>query len=131
VLPSLHQPLDAPVRTISTADIGQQVAENLLQAGAGEKIVYLEGPARYSPADVAATFARLLNRPVTPVAPPREAWVAALTAGGLGHDYARLLAEMYEGFNCGRIGVEAGVGESRRGQTTLEQALGRLVVSRV
>jgi uncharacterized protein YbjT (DUF2867 family) len=44
-------------------------------------------------------------------------------AAGTGRDYARCLPEVYSGLNAGTIGFESNVGETRRGSTTVLQAV--------
>jgi uncharacterized protein YbjT (DUF2867 family) len=123
VLPSLLQPLDARTETVSIRDVGAVVAEALADPVEGERVVNLWGPEAYAPEDAAAILSDLLRRPVQAVAPPRATWETALTGAGLGADYARLLAALHDAINEQRIPFEPGVGELRRGRTTLREAL--------
>jgi hypothetical protein len=54
-------------------------------------------------------------------------WEAILTRGGLSESYARLVTELYEAHNAGRIDAERDVGEIRRGTSELADALRRFV----
>src|SRR6266699_2751182 len=64
VIPSFLQPLDRPLPMVTTAYIGR-VAVGLLQvAWSGRRVIELEGPRRVTPNEIAATFAKLLGRPV-------------------------------------------------------------------
>jgi len=126
VLPSGRTPLDTPKETVSTEDIGRTAATLMLDRVAGERIVNLFGPQDYSPLDAAAILSRLLGRPVTAVPGSHGDTVAALLAMGSSRDYAEKVAEITDGLNAGRIFFEP-VGERRRGNVSLEQALERLL----
>lgn len=120
IMPSMLQPLDAARSQVATADIGEEVARLLSEAGP-PAIVELAGPADASAADAAAAMARALGREVTPVPVPREAWTETLVAAGLGRPYAALLCEMYDGINAGH--VRSGEGERRHGRRTLDETV--------
>ena len=136
VLPSLHHPVTRPFPTISAFDVGRIAADLLDQAetstavglaDGNPRVVHVEGPRRYAAVDFAAAFARLFDSPVVAQAIDRDQWTAALAAGGLGDSYARLVAELQDAHNAGRIDVEPGVGELRRGTTDLFDALSTAV----
>src|SRR5476651_1128287 len=74
VIPSFLQPLDKLVPMVATADIGRVAAELLQETWNGHRIVELESPHRVTPKEIAATFAKLLGRPVRVEAVPRETW---------------------------------------------------------
>jgi uncharacterized protein YbjT (DUF2867 family) len=126
ILPSLHHPVTRLFPTVSAPDVGLVAAE-LLAAPEGPRgsarVIHVEGPRRYSATDVAQVVERIVARPVVAQALERERWMQALLAGGLGEGYARLVAELQDAHNAGRIDVEAGVGEVRRGSTELSAAL--------
>lgn len=126
VVPSARAPLDRKLETVSALDVGATAAACLLEPRAGERIVNLRGPEDYAPDDVAAAFGEVLARPVAAVATSLEACFAAYVEAGIGPDYARGLIELYDGLNSGRVGFEPGVGESRRGATTLLEAVRRM-----
>jgi NAD(P)H dehydrogenase (quinone) len=127
-LPSLHHPLTKLFPTVSAYDVGA-VAADLLLAAAGTlgtpRVVHVEGPRRYSPIDVAASVSVLLGRDITAYALPRSEWDATLRKGGLSESYARLVIELYDAHNAGRIDAEYGVDEIIRGRTELTDALQR------
>lgn len=127
VLPSAQKPLDARGEIVSARDVGRTAAELLFEKRPGVRIVYLAGPAEYSPVDAAAILSKLLGKPVSAVPMSREEAIAGLVAAGLGADYAAKLADLDDAANEGRIGFPTGGGEVRRGTVTLEQALQRLV----
>ncbi|HKE14220.1 MAG TPA: NmrA family NAD(P)-binding protein [Kofleriaceae bacterium] len=129
-LPSLHHPVSREFPTVSAPDVGLIAAEILAESLAASpaalpsspRVIHVEGPRRYSALDVAQVLGRLAERPVAARELPRESWMAALAAGGLGESYARLVTELQDAHNAGRIEVEPG-GEVRRGSTELADAL--------
>jgi len=123
VLPSGREPLDAPLQTVSTIDIGRLAAECLLDRHEGERIINLLGPEDYSPRQIAEALGAILGRNVEAVPIPRDELLPALADGGFGPDYARRVVELYDGLNTGLIAFEPGVGELRRGATTITEAL--------
>jgi uncharacterized protein YbjT (DUF2867 family) len=125
VLASLHHPLDKRFPTVSAPDVGRIVADLLDAAEPPPRVVHAEGPQRYTPMDVAAALAGPLGRPVQAMALPRGRWDHALAAGGLSEGYVRLITELYDAHNAGRIEVECG--EVRRGATPLAEVLAALV----
>jgi uncharacterized protein YbjT (DUF2867 family) len=129
VLPSLHHPFAKLFPTVSAYDVGAIAAELLLaeREPGSPLIVHVEGPRRYTPADVALTMAELVGREIRTVELPRPEWSGALERGGLSPSYARLVIELYEAHNAGRIDVESGAGPVLHGKTELREALGRLL----
>jgi len=128
VLPSLHHPVTKSFPTVSAGDVGLMAAD-LLLSGSGDAlhVVHAEGPNRYSAADVARTLGDIAGRAIVARELPRQDWVPALIGGGIGTSYAGLVAAMFDAHNAGRIDVEHGVGEVRRGKTDLRPALEALV----
>lgn len=128
VLPSLHHPVTKLFPTISAADLGE-IAAQLLTTGAKDelRIFHAEGPERYSTANVASALATLTGREIVARALPRAQWLPALAQGGLSTSYAQLVADMYDAHNAGRIDVEAAIGNVRRGDTGLHQALAAML----
>ncbi|HEX8044524.1 NAD(P)H-binding protein [Rhizobium sp.] len=125
---SFHHPLTKLFPTVSAFDVGTIAADLLLDDdGARLRIVHAEGPRRYMPNDVAAVIGALVDRPVVARELPRPQWEAVLTRGGLSESYARLVTELYEAHNAGRIDAERDAGEIRRGTSELAGALRRFV----
>jgi NAD(P)H dehydrogenase (quinone) len=120
-IPSFLQPLDKPVPMIATADIGRVAAEFLQTTSSGHAIVELEGPHRVTPDEIAATFARLLGRPVRMEAVPRETWESLFLGQGMKNPAPRI--HMLDGFNEGWIEFESGESGSRKGTVPLETVL--------
>ncbi len=125
VVPSFLQPLDKPVPMVATADIGKLAAALLQETWIGRRVVELEGPRRVTPNEIAATFTKILGRPVRMEAVPRESWEGLFAAQGAKNPAPR--ARMLDGFNEGWIEFENGEGGSLKGQTEIESVLNRLV----
>ncbi|HEX7935304.1 MAG TPA: NAD(P)H-binding protein [Paraburkholderia sp.] len=135
VLPSLHHPLEKRFPTVAAQDVGALCAELLLDGNLGDassgdiqprrspRVVSMESERRISAIDVARTISELARRPVAAQIVPREQWPAMLEGAGLGERHARLIMDLYDAHNAGRIDVRAGAGERRFGPTTLAQAL--------
>jgi len=129
-LPSLHHPLDKLFPTVAAQDVGQLAAELLLDARpsrAAPRIVSIEAKQQVSALDVARTVAQLAGRPVAAWDVPRDDWRAVLHRAGLGDRHARLIIDLYDAHNAGRIDVEADVSERRFGATTLKEVLAGLL----
>jgi uncharacterized protein YbjT (DUF2867 family) len=125
-LPSLHHPVTRAFPTVSAFDVGKEAADLLdapAEGGPSPRVVHLEGPRRYCAEEFARVFQKALGRQVVARAVDRADWATALAAGGLGANYARLVMELQDAHNAGRIDVEADVGEVRHGATELEEAL--------
>jgi uncharacterized protein YbjT (DUF2867 family) len=122
---SFLQPIDKPVPMVATADIGRVAAELLQETWDGHRVVELEGPRRVSPADIAATFADLLGRPVRVEAVPRETWKALFESQGMKNPEPRI--QMLDGFNEGWIDFESKEAGSRKGKIDLATVLRTLI----
>jgi hypothetical protein len=130
VLPSSHRPLTKLFPTVSAFDVGAVAAELLLSPARGHvwpRIVHVEGPRRYTPVDVADATSSLFWREIVARELPRTEWDAKLRCGGLSESYIRLVIELCDAHNAGRIDAELGAGEIRRSQTELVDALTRLM----
>jgi NAD(P)H dehydrogenase (quinone) len=125
VIPSFLQPLDKPVPMVATADIGRVAAALLCETWNGHRVVELEGPHRVTPDEIAATFARLLGRPVKMEAVPRETWGTLFLSQGTKNPTPRI--QMLDGFNEGWIEFERGEVGSRKGSVALETVLRSLI----
>ena len=125
VILSFLQPLDRPVPMVATADIGKVAAGLLQVAWSGRRVIELEGPRRVTPNEIAATFAKLLDRPVRMEAVPRESWEALFKSQGMKNPIPRI--RMLDGFNEGWIDFERGVAGSQKGSVALETVLKALI----
>lgn len=81
-------PMVAPV------DLGTVGAALLRQPVQQTGLHYVEGPERYSSADVAAAFAEVLGKDVEAVATPRGAWATTLQQLGFSEQAAQSMATM-------------------------------------
>ncbi len=116
---SFLQPLDRAIPMVATADIGATAARLLRERWTGRRIVELRGPVPVSPNALAATFSRLLGRPVTAHAVPPAEWEPLFRAQGMRNPGPRM--QMLDGFNQGWLEFEGGEGaEAITGPTTLE-----------
>jgi uncharacterized protein YbjT (DUF2867 family) len=125
VIPSFLQPLDRKVPMVATADIGRVAAELLQETWSSNRVVELEGLQRVSPNNIAATFAKLLGKPVRMEVVPRESWEELFRAQGMTNPGPRI--RMLDGFNEGWIDFEGGEAEARKGVVPLETVLKKLV----
>jgi NAD(P)H dehydrogenase (quinone) len=125
VIPGFLQPLDKQVPMVATVDIGRVAAELLQETWSGRRVVELEGPKRVTPNEIAATFTKLLGRPVRMEAVPRESWEALFRSQGMKNPIPRI--RMLDGFNEGWIDFEYGEAVSRKGSVELEIVLKALI----
>ena len=125
VIPSFLQPLDKPFPMIATADIGNVAAQLIQQTWTGRRIVEIEGPRRFTPNEVAATFSRLLHKSVKMEIVPRETWETLFKSQGMKNPLPRI--QMLDGFNQGWIEFERGQAGSQKTTTELETVLTALV----
>ncbi|HEU4577089.1 MAG TPA: NmrA family NAD(P)-binding protein [Polyangiaceae bacterium] len=110
---------------VSTVDIGETVVQALLDGPRGVRVIELSGPSEATPNEVAATFSRILGKPVKVVEVPLAAVVSTFTSFGMSSNQAELLREMYEALAQGKLEPE--VGEHVRGTTPLETTLRKLL----
>jgi NAD(P)H dehydrogenase (quinone) len=128
LLPSMHHPLTKSFPIVSAADVGILAADLLMNAAPFSKprIVHIEGPRRYTPHDVAAALSLALGREVVAHELPRSEWLPLLVRGGSSESYAKLVTDLYDAHNLGRIDAEPGAGEIRRGSAELSTVLAGL-----
>lgn len=119
---SFLQPLNRPVPMVACADISRVAQELLRQTWSGLRVVELEGPGHISPADIAASFARLLGTDVKAHAVPRDTWAELFVSQGMKNPVPRM--RMLDGFNEGWIAFE---GTPRKGVVTLDEAIAGLL----
>lgn len=120
VLPSFVV-ADQRVPSVCTADIGQAVAQALLDGPRDVRVIELSGPSDVSPNEVAATFSRILGKPVKVAEAPLASIVPTFTSFGMSENIAGLFREMYEAMAAGKITAEPG--EHVRGTTPFEKTL--------
>ena len=101
VFDSFLQPIDRGFPMTATADVGAAAAQLLVEGWDGRRIV--EIGSRYTPADIAAAMAEVLDKPVEARAIPRDRWAKTLEHMGLSQEMASNWEEMQDGFNSGWI----------------------------
>lgn len=109
---------------VAPQDLGEAAARLLLEPAGKNGLHHVEGPSRYSPADVAAAFSEALGKDVRVVSTPREHWVEAFEEMGFSPAAAQSYARM----------TEVTVDETydppttpERGKVTLERYVAELV----
>ena len=124
VISSFLQPLDKQFPMVATADVGAVAAELLQENWTGRRVVELEGPARVSPNDIAATFAEVFGHPVRAQTVPRQDWEQLFRSQGMKHPAPRI--QMLDGFNQGWIDFEQSESKRRKGRVGLKEVLRKL-----
>lgn len=122
VLPTMLPP-DLMLPMVAPLDLGRAAADFLREPVGQEGVRYVEGPARYSPGDVAAAFAEALGRPVEPKVTPRDKWEQAYRDLGFSQPAADSYARMTRVTADSIFEPE----NPRRGEVTLERYICDLV----
>ena len=91
-------------RAVETRQADMFNAEELRQDN--KQIYELEGSELYSPADIAGTFSRLLNRPVRVEPIPKHRWLDTLLAVGFTENTAQHLVDMTQAVIENRLSPE-------------------------
>jgi uncharacterized protein YbjT (DUF2867 family) len=125
LIQSYLQPLDRAVPMVSTDDVGRTAAALLQERWEGMRVVELEGPQRVSPNALAAAFAKALGRPVRADVVPHEQWETIFRAQGMKNPTPRI--QMIDGFNEGWIDFADRGAHSRKGSTSIDQAITTLI----
>ncbi|MBI2395286.1 MAG: NmrA family NAD(P)-binding protein [Deltaproteobacteria bacterium] len=121
ILPSFHQP-DVAFSMVATRDIGEMVAEALLDPARRHRVIELAGPSDASPNDVAAILGRILGRDLRTVHVAGDAIVTTLQSFGVSAAVAEQFREMAEALDSGHIAFEH-PGSVIRGRTSIESVL--------
>jgi uncharacterized protein YbjT (DUF2867 family) len=129
-LPTLQNPIDLRLPTVSASDVGIVAAQLLLDepAGNGVRVVSVEAVQRYSADDAARALGEACRRDIRAHALPRAEWSAALLRAGMNPRTADLIIETNDAQNDGRIGAEHGT-ERRFGPTGLGDVMAQLIAS--
>jgi len=120
-LPSMF-PADAALPMVAPDDLGEQAAARLLSPVDDVSLRYVEGPARYTPLDIANAFSAAMKRVVEVDVVPRSEWETAYRRLGFSEEAARAYTKMTaasldEGFFTPRAFI--------RGSTTLKEFVER------
>ena len=108
-------------------------AELLLDDGAqpvSPRVVSIESDERVSALDVARTIGELAGRRSSHAKCRAANGPRCCKARGLGEHHARLITDLYDAHNAGRIDVEAGISERRFGATTLAEVFAAIAAAR-
>jgi NAD(P)H dehydrogenase (quinone) len=116
---AFYQPLEHPFPLVATEDIGRIGAETLLETWMGNRVLEISGPAYYSSNDVAVALGKVLDRPVSGVAVPRETWVETMAQHGMPADRSGEYIQMLDSFNKGWIDFGVANTEPVKGTTDL------------
>ena len=127
MLHSFLQPLDKPFPMVASRDVGRTAAELIQQDWTGQRIVELEGPARVSPNDLAAAFARALGKQVQATPVPRDSWEKLFLSQGMKHPVPRM--RMLDGFNEGWIEFQDKGRRALKGSTDMAAVIAELVAA--
>ncbi len=128
VLPSFLAPLDRAIPMVAAADVGRVAAEALREDWLGARTITLEGPASYSPNDVAEVFAQKLGRPVRPVAVPESDWAGIMAQQGFSPAAIDGFVEMTRGLNTGHISFASDFNvDHRQGVITLDTVVAMMI----
>jgi len=125
VLPTMFLPPERSLPMVAARDIGSTVAQLLLDTSdtsETRRLIELHGPQEYSPQDAGRILGELLNKEVTVVAAAEADWPGVFRGQGFPEITVRAFCEMFHGFNDGTVAFES-THETRRGRTTLKQAL--------
>lgn len=87
-------PADFEIPMVAPSDLGVAAAERLMSPVEDYGVRYIEGPKRYSSADVANAFAAALGRDVAVCVTPRDQWVATYLTLGFSTTAAESYARM-------------------------------------
>ena len=123
VLPTMY-PADLMIPMVAPSDLGAAAARLLQEEVEQTGIHYVEGPARYSSNDVAAAFAKALDRHVAVAVTPRDQWQAAYRKLGFSDAAAFAFVRMTAASVDGSFEMPA---EPERGTITLDAYIAALV----
>lgn len=102
VLYSFYQPLDRPVATIATRDIGALASKLMTDSSwSGRRIIELGSP--YTPAQIASEMSEVLGSPVVAQPIPRDRWAATAESFGIPAGSTWGYEEMVQSINSGWI----------------------------
>lgn len=117
-------PADFRLPMAAPKDLGRAAARLLMAEAPAPSPHYVEGPARYTPADAAAAFAKSLGRPVAVAATPPEQWEESLRSAG----FSAAAARSYAGMTRLAMTIDPPPADMvERGGVTLDEYVERLV----
>ncbi len=120
-------PVEFRIPMVAPQDLGRFAAKLMLEPAGASDTHCVEGPARYSSADVATAFATALGKSVKAISTPRDRWVESFRSLGFSEaaadSYARMTAITLDG-------EFPPVADTRHGDITLQTYISELVRSR-
>jgi uncharacterized protein YbjT (DUF2867 family) len=122
---------DLPIPMVATRDIALKVAE-LMSAlkFTGSSVFELAGPREVTMTEAAQILGKAMGKPdLKYVQLSYEQAEKAMIEGGMKHQVAKLLVEMHQAFNEGKIAPTQKLTAEHRGKTTLEEFCKELVLS--
>lgn len=127
---SFLAPVTQKMPMVAAEDIGQTAAALLQESWQGVRLVELEGPARYSPQDVAQAIGQATSKPVMAMAIPEAEWAARLSQQGLSAAAQAGFAEMTRAFNQGYLRFKEDDSHDHRvGKITLDARIAQAVAA--
>lgn len=122
-LPSFF-PEDLPIPMVAPSDLGEEAARRLVAPPEDTGVQYVEGPALYTPRDVAGAFSAALGVDIAVDVIPRSQWEESFRQLGFSERAARTYACM-----TGTVVDDAGKwpGDPVRGATTLQAFIRKAV----
>jgi uncharacterized protein YbjT (DUF2867 family) len=127
ILPSALT-IDRKLAMVATKDIGAVAAGALVDPpSAGKRVIEITGPEDLSPADIAASFSRLLGKTIAPVQIGMEDLKKAFVGMGASADIGAQFAELNEAINAGKVSYGVKGATLVRGSTGADAVLGPLI----
>jgi uncharacterized protein YbjT (DUF2867 family) len=124
IFPVFASSADVARSRVATKDIGEVVAEALLEGPASSEIIDLEGP-RSTDREVARLLGQSLGKQLEVVTIPRDAWIPTLVDAGFPAHLAETLVGLYEADDRGLLQPRGD--RTVRCTTPLERTLAMLV----
>ncbi|MEX0346881.1 MAG: NmrA family NAD(P)-binding protein [Rhizobiaceae bacterium] len=126
IYPSMIHPLNFKIDMVATRDIGETIADALINPPTfPHRVIELKGADQYSAEDIAAALSKSLHRQITAVPVPKESWIDVFKQAGLSRQSAESMSEMHENINNGRIDFLDP--NARKGSVKLESFVEKLV----
>ncbi|MEZ2329757.1 NmrA family NAD(P)-binding protein [Mesorhizobium sp. RCC_202] len=120
-------PADFALPMVAPQDLGEAAARLLLEPVDQTGIHCVEGPERYSTADVAEAFGRALGKDVRVVTAPRERWVETYERFG----FSKPAAQSYARMTATVLDDPMQPEKSERGRISLEDYIAALVSKQI
>ncbi|MGK6312093.1 NmrA family NAD(P)-binding protein [Neorhizobium sp. DT-125] len=114
-------PAEFRIAMVAPQDLGEAAADLMMEPPESQRLVYAEGPERYSPADVAAVLSERFGRPVEVRSVPRADWEKTYRSFG----FSDAAAKSYAGMTA--LALESPMppeSETRQGSVTLRDYWG-------